>query len=199
MVQKIRQFRGTLFDDTPRGILEALLVAGGITIALSAAPALLVALGGVGFMLKAHEKNRRRKLLGYGLYLARKKYITMRSLPGRRVHIGLTSLGKRRALTARARRLLSRPIERPRAWDRKWRLILFDIAAEERSKRNAFRAFIRRIGATMLQKSVWVHPFDCSEQIDLLREFFGLSLSELRLVIADEVENDSELKRHFNL
>ena len=51
----------------------------------------------------------------------------------------------------------------------------------------------------MLQKSVWVHPFDCSEQIDLLREFFGLSLSELRLVIADEVENDSELKRHFNL
>ena len=199
MVREIKQHRGALFDDTPRGMLEAFLVAGGITIALSTAPVLLAALAGARYMLKTDEKDRRRKLHRYGLYLTRKKYVAVRPLLGKRARVELTPLGKRRALHARARRLLSKSVERPNVWDKKWRLILFDIAAGERSKRDAFRAFIRRIGAVMLQKSVWVHPFDCSEHVELLRGFFGLSTSELRLVVADKVENDSELRRRFNL
>jgi len=65
MVQKIKQLRGTLFDDTPRGILEAFLVAGGITIALSAAPALLIALARVLWIIaigaEARYRGRGRK------------------------------------------------------------------------------------------------------------------------------------------
>ncbi|OGG79963.1 hypothetical protein A3A39_01100 [Candidatus Kaiserbacteria bacterium RIFCSPLOWO2_01_FULL_54_13] len=199
MVSKIKPQRGFLFDDTPRGILEALLVAGSITVALSAAPVFVIALGALGYMLKAEDKTRRKKLNQYGNYLKRRKYITLQQVSKNQVRISLTPSGEQRALGARARRLLGTPVNRPRTWDFKWRLILFDIAAEERAKRNAFREFIRRIGAVMLQKSVWIHPFDCAEHIELLREYFSLSESELRLVVAERVGEDRLLRRHFNL
>jgi len=179
--------------------LEALLVAGSITVALSAAPVFVIALGALGYMLKAEDKTRRKKLNQYGNYLKRRKYITLQQVSKNQVRISLTPSGEQRALGARARRLLGTPVNRPRTWDFKWRLILFDIAAEERAKRNAFREFIRRIGAVMLQKSVWIHPFDCAEHIELLREYFSLSESELRLVVAERVGEDRLLRRHFNL
>lgn len=190
---------GELFDDTPRGLLEALLFAGGITIALTTAPPLIAALGGLGYILKAGEAKRRKKFNRYSHYLHRRKYITTRKVSRSRVRISLTPLGRRRALDARARRMLAIPVKRPRSWDRKYRLILFDIATEERVKRNAFRAFIRKIGAVMLQKSVWVHPFDCSEHISLLRDFFGFSDRELRLVLADTIGEDRDIRKHFRI
>ncbi len=199
MVSKLIHPDGTLFDDTPRGILEALLVAGGITVALTAAPVLLLALGGLGYALKESDKGRKRKLGQYGAYLKRRKYIAISQLPGRRARISLTSLGRRRALSARARRALSGTVARPQKWDGTWRLILFDIPAEERQKRNAFRSFIRRIGAVMLQKSVWIHPFDCTEQVNLLRDHFSLSSTQLRLVLVTSIEDDQELRRHFRI
>lgn len=191
--------KGSLFDDTPRGILEALLVGGTIVVALSAAPALLTVLGAIGYAIKADEKTRRKKLYSYASYLKRKKYLSVSRIPAGCMRVSLTPRGRTRALYARARRLLSTRIVRPARWDRKWRLILFDIAAHERGKRNAFRGFIKRIGAVMVQKSVWVHPFDCSEQIHLLREYFGLSDEELRLVVADDIGNDSGLRKAFRL
>jgi hypothetical protein len=53
---------GYLLDDTPRGLLEMLLIGGGITVALSVAPTLLFALAGVGFMFKAEDRAKRRKV-----------------------------------------------------------------------------------------------------------------------------------------
>ncbi|MBI2613044.1 hypothetical protein HYW59_04555 [Candidatus Kaiserbacteria bacterium] len=199
MASEIRHNHGSLFDDTPRGILEALLVAGGITVALSTSPVLLAALAGLGFVLKAEDKARKRKLSQYSSYVKGRKYITVRPIAKNRMRVDLTSLGRKKALDARARRLLAVPVERPKAWDHKWRLILFDIAAGEKHKRNAFRTFIKKIGAAMLQKSVWIHPFDCTEQIAILREFFNLSPDELQLVVAESIEYDRELRKHFKL
>src|SRR3989344_4093866 len=192
MVRELTQ--ATLFDDTPRGILEALLIAGGITVALTATPALLLALGGIGFALNANDKIRRRKLASYGAYLKRRNYIAIKAISRNRLRVSLSPLGRRRALSARTRRLLSKPISRPKKWDDKWRLILFDIATEDRRKRDAFRTFIRKIGATMLQKSVWVYPYDCSEHILLLRDFFDFSKKELRIVLAENIESDGDLR-----
>ena len=58
---------------------------------------------------------------------------------------------------------------------------------------------IRRIGAVMLQKSVWVYPYDCSEHIALLRQFFDLPEEALRLVEAHSIGDDLALRKHFKL
>jgi len=200
MVSNRRQnTKGVMFDDTPMGILEALFVAGGIAIALSAAPTLLVALASIGYVFKADDRAQRRRLQRSFDYLKRHKYVSLKtSSQGTTGHI-LTDEGRRRIKRLLMRRALSLPLERQKKWDGKWRLILFDISTGERSKRNAFRSMIRRIGAVMLQKSVWVYPYDCSEHIVLLRQFFNLPEDALRLVEAGSIGDDRTLRKHFKL
>ncbi|OGG72563.1 CRISPR-associated endonuclease Cas2 [Candidatus Kaiserbacteria bacterium RIFCSPLOWO2_01_FULL_53_17] len=197
MVQKTTH-KGYLFDDTPRGILEALAVVGGVTLALSVSPTLFVALAAIGYVFRAEDRSRRKKLQAAFQYLTRKRYVRRRT-QGKKVVFELTKRGHAHIIHHLDRRSLAAPIERPATWDGRWRLILFDIPAEERTKRNAFRSFIRQIGAIMLQKSVWVYPFDCSERIDLLRRVFDLSHTELRLVIATSIGADASVRTHFDL
>lgn len=189
---------GSMFDDTSRGILEAILIAGGMTLALSVAPTAVVALAGIGYVLKAEDKERHKRIrAGFG-YLSRKKYIQAQTSDSG-LRIVVTSKGRREIQQHLLKKKLSEPIGRPRVWDKKWRIILFDVPSGERSKRNAFRSFIRREGAVMLQKSVWVHPFDCSENVVLLRQFFHFSNDQLRLIVTDSVGSDAHLKKHFKL
>ena len=190
--------KGYLFDDTPRGILEALLVAGGIAIALSTAPTLFMALAGIGYIISAQDRARRKRVQRSFQYLNRCGYVTKRDRSNG-FRIVLTPRGRVRALHYTKRRALNTSVPRPKVWDRKWRLILFDIPTGERAKRNAFRSFIRRQGAVMLQKSVWVHPFDCVEQIDLLKHIFDFSDVHLRLIVTDSIGIDAEFRRHFKL
>jgi DNA-binding transcriptional regulator PaaX len=88
-------------------------------------------------------------------------------------------------------------IKKPKKWDRKWRLVIFDIAQMKKIYREAFRGKIKELGFYCLQKSVWVYPFDCEAEIELLRDFFGLSQDELRLIVAEKLGEDSKLKEHF--
>ena len=192
------QHKGYLFDDTPRGILEALLIGGGIMLALTTAPTALMALAGIGYLIRSEDRARNRKLRSAFEYLSRQQYIRKRK-NGKGVYIELTPKGHQRILRHIERRTLREPIPRPPVWDKKWRIILFDIPAQERTKRNAFRAFIRRQGAVMIQKSVWVHPFDCREQVSLLRDLFRLSDAQLRLIETHSIGYDTPLRKHFKI
>ena len=200
MVRNRRQrTKGVMFDDTPTGILEALLVAGGISIALSTAPTLFLALASIGFVLKADDRAQRRKLQQSFDYLKRHKYVAIKTFPHKTIGSILTSKGRKLIQRALLRRTLSSLLERRKKWDGKWRLILFDIPASERTKRDAFRTMIRRIGAVMLQKSVWVYPYDCSEHIAALRQFFDFPEDSLRLVEVSAIGDDWALRKLFKL
>ena len=194
-----KKIKGVMFDDTPMGLLEALFVAGGISIALSSAPTLFIALASVGFALKADDRAQRKKVQSSFDYLKRHKYVAIKSFPQKTTGSVLTDKGRKRIKRVLLRRALESPVKRQKKWDCKWRLILFDISVEERAKLNAFRAMIRRIGAVMLQKSVWVYPYDCSEHIALLRQFFDLPEEALRLVEAHSIGDDLALRKHFKL
>ncbi len=184
--------------ETPSGLLLALLGIGGVVTLASISPVLLAPLIGVHAVIKANDRMRGQKLRNALGYLERQRYVTV-DRTAQRKKIALTRNGLRRARQLAVRPSLEKPLPRPSTWDGLWRLIIFDIAAEERAKRNAFRHFIRKINAVMLQKSVWIYPFDCSERIDLLREFFGLSDAHLRLIVAQNIGDDSHLRRHFQL
>ncbi|PIP22492.1 MAG: hypothetical protein COX38_00255 [Candidatus Nealsonbacteria bacterium CG23_combo_of_CG06-09_8_20_14_all_39_25] len=90
-------------------------------------------------------------------------------------------------------------IKRPQRWDRKWRIVIFDIAELKKLYREAFRGKLKELGFRPLQKSVWIHPFDCRAEVDLLKDFFGLSEKELNLIIADKISNGAQIKNFFNL
>ncbi|MGB9706729.1 MAG: PaaX family transcriptional regulator C-terminal domain-containing protein [Microgenomates group bacterium] len=56
-------------------------------------------------------------------------------------------------------------------WDGKWRQIVFDIPERMKVKRETFRNKLKSLGFGMLQRSVYITPFDISEEIaDFLEE-----------------------------
>ena len=90
-------------------------------------------------------------------------------------------------------------IKKPKKWDKKWRVVVFDIVELKKIRREAFRGKLKELGFRPLQKSVWVHPFNCKDEIALLRRFFGLSENDIRLITANKIEKDKELKSLFKL
>lgn len=45
-------------------------------------------------------------------------------------------------------------------WDKKWRVVVFDIEERKRRKRNVLREKLRELGFGMIQESVWISPYD---------------------------------------
>jgi len=113
---------------------------------------------------------------------------------GKQIYISLTEKGKARAGWLQINDL---KIKKPKKWDKKWRIVIFDISQLKKIYREAFRGKLKELGFYPLQKSVWVHPFDCEAEIELLREFFGFSEEELRLIVAENIGNAKEFKKFF--
>ncbi len=50
-------------------------------------------------------------------------------------------------------------------WDKKWRVVIFDIPEELSRERVKFRRKLKSLGFYMLQKSVFIFPYPCEEEI----------------------------------
>ncbi len=83
-------------------------------------------------------------------------------------------------------------------WDGKWRIIIFDIPEPRRKVRIKLRRTLHAIGFVRLQDSVWVFPYNCEDLIALLKADFRIG-KDLLYIIADEIESDYTLRKHFNL
>lgn len=83
-------------------------------------------------------------------------------------------------------------------WDKKWRIVIFDIPERRRTLRNALRLRLQELGFKMVQNSVWVFPYDCEELIALLKANYRLG-KEVVYLIVDKFENDAHLRRAFKL
>ena len=89
-------------------------------------------------------------------------------------------------------------IKKPRHWDRKWRILAFDVKEERKSTRNKIRFTLGQMGFVRLQDSVWVYPYDCEDLIMLLKADLKIG-KDLIYIIADSIENDKNLCKSFNL
>ena len=87
---------------------------------------------------------------------------------------------------------------RMQKWDKKWRVIIFDIPEKKRKVRDQIRNLFISAGLYRLQDSVWVYPYDCEDIIGLLKTDFGVG-KDLLYMIVDEIENDKHLRENFGL
>lgn len=145
--------------------------------------------------IKKWRKYKRRKVYD-AFYKLRKRGCIKIEKKGHQIYIRLTQEGKKLAGWFQ---IDSLKIKRPRKWDGKWRIIIFDISELKRIYRDAFRGKLKQLGFYQLQKSVWICPFNCRDEIGLLREFFGLKESELRLIVAESIGNDDWLRKIFKI
>lgn len=89
-------------------------------------------------------------------------------------------------------------IKQPRKWDKKWRVIIFDIPEQKKRVREQVREILVAARFQRLQDSVWVYPHDCEDIVGLMKTDLGISKNLLYMIV-DQIENDRFLKMDFGL
>lgn len=89
-------------------------------------------------------------------------------------------------------------IKSPNNWDGKWRMVMFDVPEKLKHVRDALRMHFKNMGFYEFQKSVFVHPHPCNNEIEYIVEFYNAH-RYIRFVVATEIDNALALKKHFYL
>ncbi len=87
-------------------------------------------------------------------------------------------------------------ISRPKKWDGKWRIVIFDIPDDKKTCRDRLRRSFRRLRFIMVQESVYVFPFECTVEVDQMADELGVSRF-VSMFIADVVRNEELLIQKF--
>lgn len=86
-------------------------------------------------------------------------------------------------------------------WDKKWRVLFFDIEETNRAVRDKFRETLRRLGFGQFQKSVYLSPFPIEKEMKEFIENLGLRERACLLVSPKFSAGDERLlaKKEFKL
>jgi len=167
-------------------VLESVKLAGVLSIGL-VAPQVIGAMGKLGLLPNKRQEEIVRssasKLVKKGLLIYQN---------------GRYELTKEGEKKLRHWELQDYQFKHPQKWDKKWRVIIFDIPEKKRKARDQIRSMLVSAGLYRLQDSVWVYPYDCEDIIGLLKTDIGVG-KDLLYMIADEIENDRHLRENFGL
>ncbi len=171
-----------------KAVMTAIAVAGLLAVG-TVAPNVVGILGRAGLLPQQRQqiKTAFSKLLSRGYIKIEKN--------GSRSFVRLTAKGEHFAARMGEGKLVPK---KPKYWDKKWRLLIFDIPEKRRRTRTLVRQTLLNLGFFRLQDSVWVYPYDCEELIILLKADFKIG-KDLLYIIADKVEHDAALRAHYGL
>jgi|SRR3989344_2794306 len=82
-------------------------------------------------------------------------------------------------------------------WDRKWRFVLFDIPESKKKTRDALRRKLKHFGFLEFQKSVFIYPYPCRDEINFVINFFDIA--ELVYYIEAPIVPDAIFRKHFKI
>ncbi|OGC86771.1 CRISPR-associated endonuclease Cas2 [Candidatus Adlerbacteria bacterium RIFCSPHIGHO2_02_FULL_54_18] len=173
-----------------KAVITILAVAGGLAVAL-VAPNVLGALGKLGLI---NPRQKRQGVEKSFSRLIRYGYIILEDGNSGKC-ARLTEKGERYAAMFGEGKLVPK---KPRRWDKKWRMLMFDIPERRRAVRSQIRASLINMGFYRLQDSVWVYPYDAEDLITLLKADFKIG-KDVLYVVADAIEYDLPLRKHFGL
>lgn len=181
-------------SEIAKDIIQWLFIAGAVSVAATSS---YFGVNAWRAFQKMRKQNRypKRKFSDTFTRLQRKKAISMEKR-GQEIKLFLTPEGRKLAGYMQIDSLI---IKKPKKWDKKWRIVLFDIGQLKLTHRNAFRTKLKELGFVLFQKSVWLHAFDCRDEIGLLNDFFGLSDKEVCLLVTENIQGESKFKKYFNI
>jgi DNA-binding transcriptional regulator PaaX len=89
-------------------------------------------------------------------------------------------------------------LQKPRKWDERWRVLIFDIPEKRRGLREKIRGILMLIGFIRLQDSVWIYPYPCEDLIALLKADLKVGKDMLYMIV-DTLEYDKPIRQKFSL
>lgn len=89
-------------------------------------------------------------------------------------------------------------ISKPKKWDGKWRLVMFDIPMRFTKGREALRYNLKALDFFQFQKSAWIYPYPCEDEIIYIADFFGVG-KYVEILTVENILRDEKLKKQFRL
>ena len=170
-----------------------MLLAGGVAMGLARNPR------SQRYILKATHRDLkevdRRYLVRIIKEFKNDRLIDYREKSNGQTEIIISEKGKRKVLEFNIDKIR---IKKPIKWDEKWRIVMFDVPEKKRSERNVLRNKLKEIGFQEIQKSVFVHPYPCFDEIDFIVEYFKIRRFVRRGELSS-ISNEEELKLKFKL
>jgi len=126
--------------------------------------------------------------------LKRQKQVKLTEKDGQMI-LSLTQNGKKKILKYSLQTL---NIEKPKKWDGKWRLVLYDIPKKEKTISDIIRNTLKLWEFYQIQASVYIYPYPCANQIEFMREYYGLG-DKVQYMVVEKIEHDQLFKDYFGL
>jgi DNA-binding transcriptional regulator PaaX len=143
---------------------------------------------------RTKNKHENAALYAKSLHnLSRNKNVVL-CRKGNKLFLEITESGRKLVQEKNLKKL---EIKKPKKWDRKWRMLIFDISAGDRRKRDILRRRLKAWNFYQLQKSVWIFPYVFKPEMELIKKALELSDKEAMVLTVMEIENESKILKHF--
>ncbi|HAJ44538.1 MAG: hypothetical protein UV53_C0001G0021 [Candidatus Azambacteria bacterium GW2011_GWE1_42_9] len=170
-----------------------LLLSGGLALSLTRRPDTYFRI--VKNIAKEWKKINERSLRESIKKLYQSKIIDYKENNNGTVELILTDAGKKKILLYDLEKL---KIDKPPKWDNLWRLVIFDIPENKKQARMAMSSKLKELGFYPMQKSVFIHPYECKDEIDFVTELFNI-VPYVRFLRVKDVDIELDLKNRFHL
>lgn len=107
----------------------------------------------------------------------------------------LNEEGRKKALTYD---LIRMKIKVPSKWDGLWRMISFDVPVDKKEVRDSLREHLLRLGFYEMHQSLFIHPFECRNEIEYIVELYD-ARKYVRFILATDIDNELHIKKFFHL
>jgi DNA-binding transcriptional regulator PaaX len=185
-------FGKRIVRDKRKRLLYEILKAGGAMAIVFAAP------GAAPYLLKGFMKknNMNNSQLRRSLKLMKDEgLISVKEDKDGTMTVKLKKEGKIRALKYQVDQL---ELKKPRKWDKKWRIVMFDIPESKKVARNVLKAKLDELGFKLLQKSAYIHPYPCEDEIEFIATVY-----EVRRFVQvhriDKIQDEQRLIKLFGI
>ncbi|GBE16949.1 hypothetical protein BMS3Abin15_00773 [bacterium BMS3Abin15] len=198
LAEKIENFRySDSVSATATKFLLMLLAMGGLVFIGAVAANTLKALDGLGQQSNDGKRKsyNKRQISNALSSLKKRKFIKIIKENNGKTRVKLTNKGKKRVTEFILNDIT---ISKPKNWDGKWRIVIFDIPIDRDRARGALRRKIKELGFRQLQKSVWIFPYECEDEILFISEIFRIT-KYVEIFTVDKMLHEKEIRRAFKL
>lgn len=135
---------------------------------------------------KWDNAKRRGRLSATIKRLENQKLVSWNEIDGE-LRLVLTEKGNKKVLQYRLNEL---KIKKTPEWDGLFRVIIFDIPEKKKGVREMFRRKLKELEFQQLQKSVFVIPYECRDEIDFLKNIYEVG-PYVSYILATEIPDIS--------
>jgi hypothetical protein len=126
--------------------------------------------------------------------LEKQKLIKVKEEKGKQI-VKITDAGRTRVLKYAIEEI---KIKEPIKWDGRWWLVSYDLPEEMAHLRSLIRRYFLSWGFCPIHKSVYLHAYPCGDEIEFLREYFGVG-EYIKVFKVEKIENDKVFREFFDI